>query len=398
MLSERRLTIGYLAALGLVAMLTLASHVTLNRVLAEHEGSAEIVNVSGRQRMLSQRIASLAAQYKLGSPTAKADLLATVSQFESAHHKLLAETTAAGQPGRSAATFRNIYFGGDTPLDGEVANYVALARQVAAQKPETADTDQTLTRLFREARSPLLKRLDGVVARHQQDSEQQLNRLELLQGITLAVVLITLAIEALMIFRPMVRRVARYASELLHLATMDGLTGTLNRTSFLEQAATTLAQASRHARPAAVLMLDADHFKAINDTNGHDGGDAALRALGQAISAARRPGDIAGRLGGEEFALILPAISEPAALAFAQRLRAAVERLDIQHGERRIPLTISIGLATASPAEPADLASLLRQADHALYTAKAAGRNRVSSGTPFAPTVVPAAPMLAWSQ
>ncbi len=390
MLSERRLTLGYMAALGLIALLTVASYFTLNRVLVEHEGSAEIVNISGRQRMLSQRIASLAAQYRLGSPTAKADLLATVSQFESAHHKLLAETTTAAQPGRSAAVFRDMYFAGDTPLDGEVASYISLARQVAAQKPEATDTSQALDQLFREARLPLLKRLDDVVRRHQQDSEQQLNRLELLQAITLTVVLFTLAIEALTIFRPMVRRVARYASELLHLATMDGLTGTLNRTSFLEHAAAALAQSQRRAQPAAVLMLDADHFKAVNDTHGHDGGDAALRALGQAIAAASRTGDIAGRLGGEEFAIVLPATPEPAAIAFAQRLRTSVERLDIQHCGKRINLTISVGLATASPLEPADLSALLRKADHALYEAKAAGRNRVAGMRPV--------PVLAWAK
>ncbi len=392
MLSERRLTIGYLAALGLVALLTVASHVTLNRVLAEHQGSAEIVNVSGRQRMLSQRIASLAAQYKMGSPTAKSDLLAAVNQFESAHHKLLAETTAAAQPGRSAAAFREIYFAGEIPLDGEVASYIALARQVAAQKPEAVDSGQALDQLFREARSPLLRRLDDVVAHHQQDSEQQLNRLQLLQDITLTVILMTLAVEALTIFRPMVRRVARYASELLQMATTDGLTGTLNRTSFLEQGAAALAQAGRRAQPAAVLMLDADFFKAINDTHGHEGGDAALRALGEAITGARRAGDVAGRLGGEEFALVLPAISEAAAIAFAQRLRASIERLDIQHCGRRINLTISIGLATVSAAEPADLAVLLRTADRALYEAKASGRNRVAGGMK-----VPPAPVLAWA-
>ncbi len=393
MLSERRLTIGYLAALGLVALLTVASHLTLNRVLAEHEGSAEIVNISGRQRMLSQRIASLAAQYKMGSPTAKADLLATVKRFEAAHRTLLADSIAVTRPGRSAAAFRDIYFAGEVPLDGEVATYISLARQVAAQKPEAADTGQVLDQLFREARSPLLQRLDNVVALHQQDSEQQLNRLEMLQEITLAVVLITLAIEALTIFRPMVRRVARYASELLHMATIDGLTGALNRTSFLDQAAAALVQGQRRAQPAAVLMIDADHFKAINDTHGHDGGDAALRMLGQAIGDACRVGDVAGRLGGEEFALVLPATPELAAIAFAQRLRARVERLDIQHCSKPIALTVSIGIATVAPADPADLAALLRTADRALYEAKAAGRNRVAGGA-----LVPSAPVLAWAK
>ncbi len=390
MLSERRLTIGYLAALGLVALLTVASHVTLNRVLATHEGSAAIVNLSGRQRMLSQRIASLAAQYRLGSTAAKADLLATVSLFEAAHHKLIAQSTGDTQHAGSGNVFRDIYFGGDTPLDGEVASYIALARQVAAAKPDAPEAAPALEQLFREARAPLLKRLDEVVRRHQEDSEHQLNSLEMLQAITLGVVLVTLAIEALAIFRPMVRRIARYGGELLHMATMDGLTGVLNRTSFLEQAEAALVQAGRREQPAAVLMLDADHFKSINDTYGHDGGDAALRALGQAIGGTGRASHIAGRLGGEEFAIVLPDTHEQAALAFAQRLRASVERMDIQHCGKRIPLTVSVGLAMFEPGEAADLTALLRKADHALYQAKAGGRNRVSGAA--------CVPVLAWAQ
>ena len=392
LVSERHLTIGYTAALGLVALLTLASHVTLDRVLAEHEGSAEIVNVSGRQRMLSQRIASLAAQYRLGSPTAKADLLAAVGQFESAHHKLLAESTDPSRPGHSTTIFRDIYFNGETPLDGEVATYIDLARRIAAEKPDSANTAPALDQLFREARSPLLNRLNDVVAHHQQDSEQQLTHLEMLQRVTLGIVLATLAAEALVIFRPMVRRVARYARELLQLATVDGLTGTLNRISFLEQGAASFARALRRGEGVAVLMMDADHFKAINDAFGHAGGDAALRALGQVIASTARAADIAGRMGGEEFAMLLPDTGVQAAAALAQRLRADVEGLAVSHGDRAMHLTISIGVAACEPgAAKPDLPGLLRSADRALYDAKAGGRNRVV----VAGSVL-SAPVLAW--
>ncbi len=390
-LSERYLTAGYVAALSLIAALTIASHVTLNRVLAEHEGSAEVVNVSGRQRMLSQRIASLAAQYRMGSPTAKADLLAAVGQFEAAHHKLLADSTGTARGSRSAGAYRDIYFGGDTPLDGEVATFVDLARRVAAMPQDGVNAGPVLEQLFREARSPLLTKLDAVVSRHQQDSEQQLSRLEFLQQITLGVVLATLAAEALVIFRPMVRRVTRYARELMRLASTDGLTGTLNRHSFLERGAAELGRSQRRQSPLAVLMLDADHFKRINDTYGHAGGDAALRGLALAVIRAARASDLVGRLGGEEFALLLPDTTEGAALAFAQRLRADVEGLAIPHGERTIRLTVSIGIAASDGRDNADLAALLREADAALYDAKAAGRNRVVCARA-------GAPVLAWSK
>ena len=392
-ISERYLTAGYVAALGIVALLTVASHFTLDRVLAAHEGSAEIVNVSGRQRMLSQRIAGLAAQYRLGSATAKADLLSAVGQFESAHHKLLAESTGDDRPGHST-TFRDIYFSGDAPLDGEVTSFIDLARRIVASRPDAADTAPALEQLFREARAPLLHRLDDVVVHHQQDSERQLAHLETLQRLTLTVVLGTLAIEALLIFRPMVRKVATYTSELLRLATVDGLTGTLNRVTFLEQGGAAVARAQRRGQAVAVLMMDADHFKAINDTFGHAGGDAALRALGQAITGFARAKDLTGRLGGEEFAMLLPDAGEAEAAALAHRLRATVEALAVAHGGRTMRLTISIGVAawSGAPVLP-DLPALLRNADRALYAAKAIGRNRV-----VIDGAAPATPVLAWSQ
>ncbi len=371
--SERHLTLCYVAALSIVALLTIVSHLTLNRVLSEHEGSAAIVNVSGRQRMLSQRIASLAAQYRLGSATARADLLTSVDQFESAHKKLLAASTVEGSGGHNTGVFRDLYFGGERPLDAQVDAYIVLARQVAAQSFGPA-LDPMLDKLFAEARAPLLTRLHEVVVRHQQDSEAQLSKLETLQGITLAVVLTTLAVEALLIFRPMVRRLARCARELMRLATTDGLTGTLNRASFLERGAAEKARSRRTRRPFAVLVLDVDHFKRINDTYGHAGGDAALRSLAQALDDAVRPGDVVGRMGGEEFAVLLPETSETVAYHVAKRLRESVEMLSVDHARGQIRMTVSVGVAAGT----AELAVLLQEADEALYRAKRAGRNRVA--------------------
>ena len=371
--SERHLTLCYVAALSLVALLTIVSDLTLNRVLSEHEGSAAIVNTSGRQRMLSQRIASLAAQYRLGSVTARADLLTTVDQFEAAHRKLLAASTIDGGGGHNTGVFRDLYFGGERPLDAEVDAYVVLARQVAAHSPGPA-LDPTLDRLFAEARAPLLTRLHEVVVRHQRDSEEQLSKLETMQGITLGVVLTTLAVEALLIFRPMVRRLARCARELMRLATTDGLTGTLNRASFFERGTAELARARRTRRAFAVLVLDVDHFKRINDTFGHAGGDAALRGLAQALDDTIRPGDVVGRLGGEEFAVLLPETTETVAFHVARRLRESVERLSVDHPRGQIRMTVSVGVAAGT----ADMAVLLQEADEALYEAKSAGRNRVA--------------------
>jgi diguanylate cyclase (GGDEF)-like protein len=375
--SERSLTASYLAALGLIALLTVVSHATLDRVLAEHEGSASVINISGRQRMLSQRIASLAAQYRLGSPTAKADMMVAIDRFEAAHHKLVLDTGTTDLSMPAGAALRTLYFSGDSPLDGEVGAYVSLARHIVENPPSAPQIDGELSRLFEEARSPLLEKLNQVVALHQQNSEAQMSRLQWLQHLTLGVVLITLLTEALLIFRPMVRRITRYAAELLRMATTDQLTGILNRHSFFERGAIEIARAHRSGRPTSVLMLDADHFKQVNDRFGHAGGDAALRSLAETLRRLIRPGDLLARLGGEEFAVLLPETPQDAASQLAERLRAAVAGQNIAFAGQNVRLTTSIGVAAAVGAS-ADLNALLHSADMALYAAKAGGRNRVA--------------------
>ena len=360
--SMRNLTLGYLLALGLIAGLTIGAHLTLDRVLQEHESSAAIARISGQQRTLSQRIASLAAQHEMGSPTAKDDLLDAAAQFEAAHHMLLADIQMSAAAGRNPAVFNELYFGGTTPLDGEVAGFAQLARTIATNPPAAKLPD------------PLLER---VVQQHQADSEAQLRWLELMQRLTLTVVLLTLVTEALLVFRPMVRRVTQSAWELLHLASIDALTGMLNRQRFVHHAQRTLARIGRRGAPVSLLTIDVDHFKQINDDFGHAGGDAALQALAATLNQAMRPGDVVGRLCGEEFAVLLPGTAEMDAMRIGQALRVAVEGLKVEHLGQSIGLTVSIGIACAPGGQPADLQALLHDADQSLYRAKAAGRNEV---------------------
>jgi diguanylate cyclase (GGDEF)-like protein len=158
-------------------------------------------------------------------------------------------------------------------------------------------------------------------------------------------------------------------------ASTDALTGLANRRAVQDTVHRMVAQAARANAPLAVLAIDIDHFKRINDRLGHDRGDEALTAVAQTLSGALRASDFVGRQGGEEFVALLPDTDLGGAITAAESLRAAVEAIELL-GPGAI--TASFGVAVM-PEDGGDGAALLRQADRALYAAKANGRNRVET-------------------
>jgi diguanylate cyclase (GGDEF)-like protein len=168
----------------------------------------------------------------------------------------------------------------------------------------------------------------------------------------------------------------RETEALERLASIDGMTGLNNRRNFMELAESEWARFKRYGRPLALLMIDVDHFKSVNDTYGHDIGDEVIRAVADTLQKQKRVPDIAGRLGGEEFALLLPEATLDSAVAAAERLRGLVEAQVIAVDGQHIPVTISVG-ASAVQTETLGIEELIKQADVALYEAKRSGRNRV---------------------
>jgi diguanylate cyclase (GGDEF)-like protein len=169
--------------------------------------------------------------------------------------------------------------------------------------------------------------------------------------------------------------VERQMVDLRRLARRDGLTGLLNRTALMDDGRGQLAQCQLRRLPFAVLLLDLDHFKRVNDTHGHQAGDAVLHHMARTLQRNLRGRDsLLGRYGGEEFVLLLPATSLEQAQALAERLRAALEACPLDSDIGPIAVTTSIGVAADIDAT---LERLLARADAALYRAKAAGRNRV---------------------
>jgi diguanylate cyclase (GGDEF)-like protein len=172
------------------------------------------------------------------------------------------------------------------------------------------------------------------------------------------------------------QRNAQMLAEERRRAAVDELTGLLSRRQFMQEAKKELSRARRQGSVLSAMMLDVDHFKAVNDQHGHAAGDAVLSSLGGTLTEVTRETDIVGRLGGEEFVVLLPDTDRQGALMAAERLRHAVAITPVGTGESELMLTVSIGLAYWRSDEDTD--SLLKRADGALYVAKDRGRNRIA--------------------
>lgn len=170
----------------------------------------------------------------------------------------------------------------------------------------------------------------------------------------------------------------RLIETLREQSSTDFLTGLPNRRAFFEAAEAEMARARRHGFGVVLLLLDVDHFKRVNDQLGHTAGDLALVAVAGVLHQGMRQGDLAARLGGEEFVALLSHCSPEAGMGFAERLREAIqaEAIDVGAGLPALHLTVSIGLADSAH-HGHDLDALVARADQAMYRAKRGGRNRI---------------------
>jgi diguanylate cyclase (GGDEF)-like protein len=239
-------------------------------------------------------------------------------------------------------------------------------------------TEQLVTRQLAAQRGRLESELltrENALLRNEADASQgallAAHRAARLQGIAtgLAVLVIVGTVVALRRQHVLMRRIAR-------MAETDPLTGVSNRRHVIELGQRLMNRCNQGGRPYALLLLDLDRFKDINDGFGHGAGDVALCSVSQTLRRHLRPDDQLGRYGGEEFAVILPGADAAEASAVAERLRAAVAALPPDWAPGAPPLTLSGGIAIARP-DHSDFSQLLVRADKALYRAKNAGRNRI---------------------
>jgi diguanylate cyclase (GGDEF)-like protein len=187
---------------------------------------------------------------------------------------------------------------------------------------------------------------------------------------------------------------AQYHEEIHRLTIIDVLTHVPNRRHLLQFLERELQRSARYHRPLAMVLLDVDHFKAVNDRFGHLGGDFTLKELAGQVRATIRKEGLFGRFGGEEFAVVLPEADLDVGLNVAERIRARIEQHEFQYASASFSITVSMGVASTDGSSNMTPEELIAQADVQLYQAKREGRNRVAAnGTAFSPMIAaPAAP------
>lgn len=360
----------YWLLIGVIAVITVLAYMTASRMIVTSEESAAIINTAGRQRMYSQRIASFAAQYALGSQTARTDLITAVANFESNTKELHERMDNLGR-GLLANTDAPVY---TESLNNNIKRYITRARKVSELPIHTQQFNDELSALFDQSKEPLLREIDQLVLSEQQFVENHLDKIAKIQMTLFCFILIMLVAGALIIVRPLELDTKRLRT----LSEIDTLTGAYSRRMFIDRTTKEFNYAQKEGKPFSLLMIDVDYFKKINDVFGHAGGDVALTTLVAHISHLIHSSDYIGRLGGEEFAVVMPETSIDEALVVAERIRLSVDNLMLPYGNRYIKLSISIGVAALTD-EVNNVSTLLKLADNALYVAKAQGRNKVTA-------------------
>lgn len=375
---EKRLSRHYIAGLLLIIVLATVTHIIMGRMLLAEQHSASTVEMAGRQAMLSQRIMQLTYRYMLSRDATEADRfreLATdaIERMRTAHQTLLTEPPSLHYQRATDA----IYFDLPHDLDLRVRTFLGAAQEVIRTDPASLSLKSPLVQLVGERQvEPLLDSLNRATLDYVQASRTAINRQNVALWMLYAALVITIVLEGLFIFRPAFRRLLQRTRELNDLARTDPLTGCHNRRSFVQFADVFHERVRRYDDPCAVIVMDIDHFKRVNDTHGHALGDLVIKALAETCLGSLRRADVFGRLGGEEFAALLPGNSVDSALEVAEKLRIALSQVAIAVPEGgTLHFTVSVGIAAMNPADESPFEALNR-ADAALYRAKEGGRNR----------------------
>jgi len=405
------ITIRYAVALSLIAILSTFAFFFLHSALKDSNSTAYIVNISGKQRMLSQHIAldvhriheSLLhheGHSHIHSNLSRQLLIQNTEEMLIANKMLSTGKLLNKQSVELSPAIDEMYFD-QMNLDERVKQYTSTAKQIL----EISNYQQAhgIVEIINLQSEQLLVDLNKVVHQYEIEGEKKLSDISQLEIIVWISTLFMLFFVALFIFQPMVQHIIKLSEaeersienlqqqveirtlylqqanqKLEDLASHDPLTRLRNRLNFEQDLEEIVKQHIKHHSPYAVLMLDIDWFKKINDDYGHDVGDLVLVEIAGILKHTVRQEDKVYRIGGEEFVILLNRVSFEDATKKAEKIRIAIENYDFKTKESILKKTVSGGLYHSSLKEIKDLKTILKFVDEALYESKSKGRNRVS--------------------
>ncbi|MCB9987729.1 MAG: GGDEF domain-containing protein [Rhodospirillales bacterium] len=381
----KSLTEAYIVALCIIAIFSIQSHFLTSHLTKQQKVATEVSYMVARERSLIQQIVLSATNlYLTGAELDKQFLQGAVSEFETLH-KSLTETIEKKykKKRRVGHQLYQVYFEVPYSVNDHILALIEKASEFATIDARRVELrKKSLDFFLKELTGTTMSGIDYALESYQEDTIREAERYARWQFWNVMFILTVLLMEALFIFRPLVSRTIRYQKNLQRQAFSDPLTGLNNRRAFMQRADGLLDQAQRESKAVSVMLTDLDFFKKVNDTYGHHAGDQVLKHFSGLLEHSIRGGDIAGRLGGEEFAAVLYNMSDSDAFKIIDRFREKVaqtpcEYIDEHGAQKSLSYTASFGVVSVIVRSAFDVEGLLRKADEALYEAKEKGRNRV---------------------
>jgi len=365
------MTVIYTGSLTIIAILSIITHFVLDSVIEQQSQTGNLVNKSGQQRMLSQRASMFTIEYETsGSKEAKKFAESAIIQMNSNHDALLKEHYEAVNKGIESPLSDELlalYFKPPSQIDKQVDIFSELISSSLEQDPTTInqESEQVHQEFLTMARAPLLAALNAALEQYERESIEKINRLKFVQQVILVVVILTILLQALFVFRPMVARISQFAARLQYEANYDHLSGLYNRRAFFRIAENLLQSLRKKGKISSIVLFDIDSFKAINDNYGHDIGDIVIHKLAELFKSQLRKFDILSRLGGEEFILFLPETNQQEAISIANKIRNKNADTVISCEIQDLKVTVSAGVANCDFNEGLD--KTIKKADDGLY-------------------------------
>ena len=409
---QKSIIVKYGIALSIIALLSTLAFYTLGSALKESHHTAEIVNISGKQRMLSQHIALniYRIHNKLFITHTNEDkheiyyeLRENIAEMENANKKLSTGNLSDDNSYMLSSKIKEMYFG-DMNLSARVHEYVSLASEVSMNSTHK-DIDSLLLKIDVLSKNILVD-LDKVVKQYEKEGTEKLSKMYFMETTAWITTILILLLEIIFIFQPLTRKIVTLEmdnnatmqhledtvalrtlhlkelnNQLSNLAFHDPLTGLKNRLNLERDIELALEKSKEHHSAFALLMLDIDWFKKVNDEYGHDVGDMVLKEVSSILQSSVRDNDKVYRAGGEEFVILLNRVSYENAVKIAQQIRSLVEKHVFSIENKQFSKTVSGGIYHSSVCDADDVAQVLKFADEALYKAKTGGRNRIVSSS-----------------